>query len=119
MWSFYSARVLVERVRNAYSNTEAKYFEKYVDIIDLARRAGEIYQKRSPEEKRMLLKSIFTNLVIKDKKVAYTLNKPMEIVLRRVQEKIDAEKLFEPRKSLTHTGQKGVSTPLHPSLLRW
>ena len=99
-------------------DTEAKYFEKYIDIIDLARRAGEIYQKRSPEERRMLLKSIFSNLVIKDKKVAYTLNKPMGIILKRVQEKIDSENLFEPRKTVTQKGQKGVSTPLHPSLLR-
>lgn len=42
---------------------EAKYFEIWLNIIDLARRAREIYERRSPDEKRLLLTHIFSNLV--------------------------------------------------------
>ncbi|MSU74874.1 recombinase family protein, partial [Candidatus Kaiserbacteria bacterium] len=46
---------------------ETKYFELYINVLDLARRAREIYEKRSPEERRMLLAHIFSNLTLKDK----------------------------------------------------
>ncbi|MFA6554266.1 MAG: recombinase family protein [Candidatus Paceibacterota bacterium] len=99
-------------------NDEVKYFERYIDIIDIARRSREIYEKRNPMERRMILKKIFSNLVINNEKVSYTLEKSVEMIAKRVQEKIDSEKLFEPQKTLVQKGQKGVITPLHPALLR-
>jgi hypothetical protein len=47
---------------------EIKYFELYINILDLARRAREIYEKRSPKEPQLLLSHIFSNLLLKDKK---------------------------------------------------
>ena len=44
----------------------AKYFELGMNILELAQRAKEIYLKRSVEEKRQLLKLVFSNLVLKD-----------------------------------------------------
>jgi hypothetical protein len=89
-----------------------------LNILDLATRAKEIYEKRSPEERRLLLSHLFLNLVLKDKKVLYTLKKPVEVLVKRVQEKIDAKNNFEPKKSV---GNKRKSTPtevLCPALLR-
>lgn len=76
--------------------------------MDLAYRAKEIYEKRSPEEKRMLLSHIFSNLTLIDQKVIHTLKKPLELLAKRVQEKIDAKIIFEQQNSLSRKGQKGV-----------
>lgn len=97
---------------------ETKYFEIWLNILDLAYRAKEIYLKRSPEERRMLLSHIFTNLVLTDKKVTHKLKKPIEVLSKRVQEKLDAENTFEQAKGGSNKRQKGSSEPLCPSLLR-
>ena len=78
---------------------ETKYFELYINILDLARRAKEIYEKRTPEERRLLLTHIFSNLVLKDKKATGFLKKSPEVLAKRVQQKIDAQNNFELKKS--------------------
>src|SRR3989344_1760715 len=80
---------------------ETKYFELYINILDLARRAAEIYKKRSPEERRLLLSHIFSNLYLKDKKASSLLKKSPAKLAQRVQEKIDAQKNFELEKTNT------------------
>lgn len=107
-------RVQVERIKNV----ETKYFEVWLNILDLAYRAKEIYQKRSPEERRLLLSHIFSNLTLKDDKVFPLLKKPVEVLSRRVQEKIDAQNIFEPKKKLAQKGQKDSFESLCPALLR-
>lgn len=84
-------------------NEETKYFELYINILDLARRAREIYLKRTPEERRMLLTHIFSHLVLKDKKSNYTLKKAVEVYAKRVQEKLDMEKSLEPMQKTAET----------------
>ena len=74
---------------------EAKYFEIWLNIIDLARRAREIYDKRSPEERRILLSHLFSSLVLKDGKVAHTYKKSTAAIAKRVQERLDAAKSLE------------------------
>ena len=74
---------------------ETRYFELYINILDLARRAREIYEKRSPEERRLLLSHIFSNLYLKDKKASYLLKNSVEVLSKRVQQKIDAKINFE------------------------
>ena len=88
---------------------EAKYFEIWVNILDLARRAREIYEKRTPEERRLLLSHIFSNLVLTDEKIELTLKKPVEILAKRVQERIDSEIFFEPEETLTAQGANSGS----------
>ncbi|MEK7581998.1 MAG: hypothetical protein AAB488_01555, partial [Patescibacteria group bacterium] len=89
----------IERLKNE----ETKYFELYINILDLARRAREIYLKRTPEERRMLLTHIFSRLVLKDKKSNYTLKKSVEVYAKRVQEKLDMEKSLEPQQKTAET----------------
>ncbi len=81
---------------------EAKYFEIWLSIIDLSRRAREIYEKRTPAERRILLSHIFSNLVLTDSNVSYTLKTSIQILAERVQQRIDAQKTFEPKKALHH-----------------
>lgn len=77
---------------------ETRYFELYINILDLARRAREIYEKRTPEERRLLLTHIFSNLILKDKKVSVLLKKSPKVLAKRAQEKLDAENNFELKK---------------------
>jgi len=96
---------------------ETKYFELYINILDLARRAAEIYKKRSPEERRLLLSHIFSNLYLKDKKASSLLKKSPAKLAQRVQEKIDAQKNFELEK--TNTSKVKVNfDPQYKTLLR-
>lgn len=97
---------------------ETKYFEIWLNILDLAFRAKEIYLKRSPEERRMLLGHIFSSLMLKDKEVTPTLKKPIEVLSKRVQEKLDAENTFEPKKRGVNKRQKDSFESLCPALLR-
>ncbi len=107
---------MLEQIKKIKSD-EARYFEIWLNIIDLARRSAEIYAKRSPEEKRLLLSCLFSNLTLKDKKVIYTFKKPVAVLAQRVQEKIDAENIFEPEKTLVTKGLKGDSEPKLTGLL--
>ena len=106
-------RAQMERIKNV----ETKYFEIWLNILDLAFRAREIYERRSPEERRLLLSHIFSNLVLKDEKVLSSLKKPIEVLSKRIQEKIDAEKIFEPKKKVTLKRQKSSFEPSCPIVL--
>lgn len=105
-----------EQLRRLKSE-ETKYFEMWLNIIDLALRAREIYERRSPEDRRLLLTYIFSNLVLKDQKVTYTLTPAVQKLAERVQERLDTESSFEPKKTLTRKRQKNSSESLHPALL--
>lgn len=96
---------------------EAKYFEIWLHIIDLAHRAREIYERRSPEEKRMLLRYLFSNLTLSDEDVAYTFTPAMDIVAKRVQERLDAESDFRTTKKRVSKRRKDSFESLHPALL--
>lgn len=106
-----------ERIKKL-KDDEAKYFEIWLNILDLATRAREIYLKRSPEQRRILLSHIFSNLVLKDEKVAYTLKAPVQKLAERVQERLDAQKTFEPRKGRSTKGKTDSFEPVSPILLR-
>ncbi|KKS27987.1 MAG: Recombinase [Parcubacteria group bacterium GW2011_GWC1_42_11] len=97
---------------------ETKYFEVYINILDLARRAREIYEKRTPEEKRLLISHLFSNLVLKDKEASYLLKKPVELFAKRVQEKIDSQKKFELEKSVGNKRKNRAFDPASSPLLR-
>ncbi len=91
-------------------NEDTKYHEIWLHIVDLAFRAREIYEKRSPKDRRLMLRHIFSNLILQDRNVAYTLRKPVEILAKRVQERVDAEKTFELKKPLKNKASNGFSS---------
>ena len=76
---------------------EAKYFEIWLNILDLARRAREIYERRNPEERRLLLTHLFSHLSLTESEVKYTLKTAVQKFAERVQQRIDREKSFEPQ----------------------
>ena len=91
---------LLEQI-NRVKSEETKYFEIWLNIMDLARRAREIYEKRTPEERRMLLKHVFSMLTLKDGETTYELKESVSVLAKRVQEKIDLEKNFELQQKTT------------------
>lgn len=74
--------------------------------------------KRKPEQRRILLSHIFSNLVLSDETVLYTLKAPVQKLAERVQQRIDLEKTFELKKRVVTRRQKGTFVPSRPSLLR-
>lgn len=123
MWERKHAEALSEQksIRDRMStmkDEETKYFEIGINILDLAMRAREIYEKRSSEEKRLLLKHIFSNLLLNDRNVVYFLTKPAERIAKRVQERIDAKKFFEPSAMPMNKAQTPTSGGGLRSLLR-
>jgi len=88
---------------------EAKYFEIWLNIIDLARHAREIYEKRNPEERRMLLSHLFSMLKLKDSKVEKTYKASTARIAQRVQEKLDAERLEQVENASKSVVSQGVS----------
>lgn len=95
---------------------EAKYFELGINILELARKAKSIYENedRVEEEKRMLLKSIFKEITLKDGKVTYTLHEPV----RKLYERLTLSKnIFEPKKAFTNA-VKASSESKITSMLR-
>lgn len=98
--SINAEREQIRREMEKLQHQETKYFELYINILDLARRAREIYEKRTPEQRRMLLAYIFSNLTLKDKNINPVLKSPVERLSKRIQEKLDARKNFESKKGL-------------------
>lgn len=99
-------------------NQETKYFEFCISIIDLARRARDIYEKRTPEQRRLLLQHMFSNITLKDREITYELRKPLQILSNRVQNRLDSDKKFELQENPVNTGFSGGSHPPNDSLLR-
>lgn len=73
----------LETFQNANFNTS----ELSLNVVDLANRAAEIFGKREPEEKRILLRMLLSNPILRDKKVENTLQNPFNwfVVYRKTQ----------------------------------
>ena len=94
---------------------EASYFELGLNIMELARKARTIYSKRSPDEKRLLLRTMFKTITLKDKEVSYTLTEPV----RKLHEKlILSENFFEPKKAFADKAKALSEAKIAMMLLR-
>ena len=66
------------------SSAQTKYFELGISILELSQRAKEIYQKAEIEEKRRLLKLIFSNFYLEEGKLKINYSKPFEVLANAV-----------------------------------
>lgn len=116
---FVKTYYLLKREHNVSTRVrdeQSRYFEIWLNILDLAFRAREIYERRTPEEKRLLLSHIFSNLTLTGGNVAYTLKSPVQKVFERVQQRLDSENTFEPIKHRAYNGEKDPFESLSPAL---
>ncbi len=93
-----------ETILNAiekHSKAQTKYFELGISILELSQRAREIYQKASIEQNRMLLKLIFSKLLLDEGKIIAVYSEPLKIVLEGVK---FTNKIFEPQFSVKNRG---------------
>src|SRR5262245_36286852 len=68
-------------------------------VLDLAKRAKEIYESSKVDEKRQILNFLFSNLEMKDKKAIIHLREPFD-------------KLIEVLDQLPSVGREGIRTPV-------
>ena len=61
---------------------DTNYFENANLILELSKRAAELFKKQKPEEKRKLAFLITSNCVIKDGKVDIELRSPFDMVMK-------------------------------------
>ncbi len=84
-----------------------RYREIYSNLLDLACRARALYEKKSPAQRRMMLKQLFSNLTLKEKKLIPVFVEPLEKLAVRVQKRIDAKINFERQKALQSNVKSG------------
>lgn len=65
---------------------------------------------------RLLLSHIFSNLLLKDGEVAYTLKAPVKKLAERLQQRLDSEKTLELSNVASNSGESGNLGSLHPAL---
>ena len=80
-------KILNEQLARLKSE-ESKYFQIYSNILELALRAREIYINRSPEQRRQLLGYLFSNLTLKDQKVAHSYTQPVTALSKRYRREL-------------------------------
>jgi len=67
-----------------HSEAQTAYFELGFNVLELSKRAKEIYSRASVEEKRMLLSFVFSNLRLDKENLIVSYAKPFEILSQRV-----------------------------------
>ncbi len=107
----------LQKQLSSLKNEEARYFEIWINILDLAFRSREVYGRATPQEKRLLISHIFSNLILENGKVAYTLKTPVQRLITRVQQRLDAEKIFATPKYQVITGLKPTQGNIDPVIL--
>lgn len=65
-----------------YTNADENFYITANMVLNLAKRAYEIFQKAKIEEKRQLLNFVFQNFQLKGKKLEFTLRKPFDVILQ-------------------------------------
>ena len=58
----------------ALHNTEKKYYEEGVRIIETLKNAFSLYLQQTPSEKRKMLNYLLSNCTLEDEKVSYNYN---------------------------------------------
>lgn len=65
-----------------YKNTGFNATDFSLNVLNLADRASEIYKRRSPEEKRLLVQILLLNAYLKDKSLDITFRTPFGYILK-------------------------------------
>lgn len=63
------------------SKVDDEYYLQVTYLVEIAKRAGELFRSSIAEEKRQLLALVLSNLQIKGKKVLYSVQKPFDTIL--------------------------------------
>jgi len=109
---------------NRHKNANLKYFEMGIVVLDVAKRARDIYlnPNRTVEDKRTLLSFLFSNPTINNGNITISYRKPFDLIHNRLQELMTLEKTekrtFEPPKKPTNKGKSTAFGDACPVMLR-
>ena len=79
-WRDEQSRLLRDIEQHQKANQS--YFDEGIQILELARRASELFEKQSPEEKRRLLNFLLSNCSWKDGELSVTYRQPFDIIAK-------------------------------------
>jgi len=110
-----------------HSQASDKYCELGLSIYDLSQRTRGIYREAGLEEKRRLIRLVFDDLFLDERKLFFTYSKPFQMVHQAVEftnsSKVkniakSCPESFEQVKKPVNTSKNGVSNPEIAQLLR-
>lgn len=108
---------------NKQKDASLKYYEVGVTILEVAKRAYDIYRspRRTPEQKRRLLAFLFNDLKIDGKQVITQYHLPFSLIAgvsEKVAVGITTNYTFELAKNRATKGKTRASARVHPTWLR-
>jgi site-specific DNA recombinase len=73
---------LINVDRGSYTEADYKYHVTAKYILELAKRAGELFERSNDEEKNQLLKLVLSNVTFDGKKLDFTIRKPFDTIMK-------------------------------------
>lgn len=103
----------IEQRLATHNNANAKYYEFGPNVLELARRSGEIFSNpnRTIEQRRNLLSQLFSNLTLNGEKLEVNYDKAFAKLLEYVPEWNEAVKKFELDKNSVDKTQNTQELP--------
>ncbi len=110
-----------------HSEASIKYFELGINFYELSQRATAIFQKALLDQRRMLIRLVFENLILNEGVLSIKYTRAFQILHDAVQatngskvlkSKEKTDRIFEPTKKVDITGQIGDFSAYRPALLR-
>jgi len=62
---------------------EGEYSTTWQSLMSVASRAAEIFERSKIEQKRQLIAFVFSNLVLKGRKLEFSLRSPFDLMVNR------------------------------------
>ncbi len=103
-----------------HSKNRTKYFELGVNFYEISQKAPLLFHKANPEQKRKLIKFIFKEITLNEKKITCTYNPGFDTLARAIKESNrskegysdkNGSKIFEPLKIGSNKAKTGSKYP--------
>jgi len=111
-------KVKLQELLNDTDNRVKKWVDKAETIFNFARDAKKKFEKGSLEEKKQILSALGSNLLLKDKKLSISIQKPLLLIEKAAKEVKAIHKRLEPLKKPINTEEIEKLYSQNP-VLRW
>jgi len=111
-------KVKLKELLNDTDDRINKWVEKVEAILNFARDAKKEFEKGSLEKKRQVLLTLGSNLLLKDKKLYISIEKPLSLMEKVSREVKKIHRRFEPLKKPVNTKEIEEIYSQNPTLLR-
>jgi len=111
-------KVRLKELLNDTDDRINKWVKKAEAVLNFARNAKKEFEKGSLEKKRQILSALGSNLLLKDKKLIISIEKPLILMEKVAQEVRTIHRRFEPLKKPVNTREIEEIYSQNPILLR-